>query len=197
VGSDALVVRYADAGTLYSDTDIASTSSPDNSDNYFVRIAVGQSAYVFKGANSSAAITALPAEAGTYNMMYRTELYFLRPCSIKNSGSCIDDIPTLVRLTLKGNKFSQEALVEGVEQLQFEYGVDSDADNSVDVFQTASAVIDWSQVLTVRASLIARALSKDSSLDETDKEYLMVGDMAVALSGYKVAAADKNYRRKQ
>jgi len=191
--SDLLMLRYADGRLLTNDVDI---SHDRNSKQYFVRVTTGFSAYVFNGANNHVAVSKVPAENGTYNMRYRAELYFLRPCSNKVNGNCLDGLPTLTRLTLNGNKFTQQALVEGIEQLQFSYGVDQNDNQEIDHYLTANAVSDWRAVISVRLSLIARSLKEDASLDESGKEYLMDGDMEALGSGYVVSFSDKRFRRK-
>lgn len=44
-------------------------------------------------------------------------------------------------------------LVEGIEDMQLSYGVDTDNNRSVDVYQTAAEVASWSAVLSVRIEL--------------------------------------------
>jgi len=191
--SDLLMLRYADGRSLTNDVDI---SQVRNSKQYFVRVTTGLSAYVFNGSNSTQAVIKIPPLSGTYNMHYRAELYFLRPCSNKVNGRCIAGLPTLTRLTLNGNKFTQQALVEGIEQLKFSYGVDQSGNQEIDQYRTANAVTDWGAVISVRLSLIARSLKEDANLDESGKEYLMDGGMEALGSGYVVSFSDKRFRRK-
>lgn len=58
-------------------------------------------------------------------------------------------------------------LVEGVERLQLEYGLDTDGDlqNSANRFATAGSVGDWSQVVSVRIGILVR--SADDGLRTT------------------------------
>lgn len=51
-------------------------------------------------------------------------------------------------------------LVEGVERLQLEYGIDTDNDlqHSANQFVAASAVSDWNQVVAVRVSILVRSV---------------------------------------
>ena len=191
--SDLLMLRYADGRSLSGDSDIVHSR---NSKQHFVRVTAGIDAYVFNGANSQLALSKIPSLGSTYNMAYRAELYFLRPCSNKVNRRCRYGLPTLVRLALSGNRFTQQALVEGVEQLQFSYGIDANEDKEVDRYQTASAVTDWESVISVRLSLLVRNLERDIELDESGKEYLMDGDMENQGSGYVVRLADKQFRRK-
>jgi len=46
-----------------------------------------------------------------------------------------------------------EELVQGVEDMEITYGVDTNADNNVDVYQAADSVTNWSRVLSVRITL--------------------------------------------
>ncbi|MFV1873688.1 MAG: PilW family protein [Oleiphilus sp.] len=195
--TDIIFVKYADGRTLTNDTGIADAA---NNTTYYVRALEGQSAYVFKGSDSATAIAQIPAEEAVFNMEYGTELFFLRKCSVKVADDCKDELPTLVRLALTGDKFEQEALIEGVEQLQLEYGIDNDDDYAIDEYQPASAIANtpeaWADVLSVKISLISRSTDQDFSLDEQGKEYLMAGDKSVSGSGYVVGEDDKHFRRK-
>lgn len=56
----------------------------------------------------------------------------------------------------RGNAAAEE-LVEGVENLQIEYGVDTDGDRAADVYQTADLVVDWENVVSVRISLLMQS----------------------------------------
>lgn len=67
-----------------------------------------------------------------------------------------------------------EELAEGVETMQILYGVDTNADNRVDIYQTADAVSDWDEVVAVRVGLLLR--SPDEYGTEVDtSEYLVNG----------------------
>ena len=53
-----------------------------------------------------------------------------------------------------------EELVEGIEQIQVEYGVDTSGDQLVDVYRTANNVTDWNDVISVSVALLARSLEQ-------------------------------------
>lgn len=60
--------------------------------------------------------------------------------------------------------FISDAIVDGVEQLAFEYGVATDSTNVVPVYMTASAVTlagYWPYVVSVRVSLVAVNPTRD------------------------------------
>lgn len=63
--------------------------------------------------------------------------------------------PALYRQTLGSSGTSAMEVAEGVEDMQLTYGQDTDGDGAVDQYRTtAAAVTDWSQVLSVRVSLL-------------------------------------------
>lgn len=66
--------------------------------------------------------------------------------------------PALYRAKLVGNSdmtvtSTAEELVQGVEDMQITYGVDTGTDNNVDAYQDAASGTNWSRVLSVRIAL--------------------------------------------
>lgn len=60
-------------------------------------------------------------------------------------------------------------LVGGVENMQIEYGVDTNADRAVDSYVAASAVANWNQVVAVRVSLLMA--SPDNNVVTSQQTY--------------------------
>jgi type IV pilus assembly protein PilW len=54
-----------------------------------------------------------------------------------------------------------EEVVEGVENMQIEYGEDSNADLTADVYRKADAVADWSKVVSARVSLLMQTVDNN------------------------------------
>ncbi|MFV8817838.1 PilW family protein [Haliea sp. E17] len=103
----------------------------------------------------------------------------------------VDDNDTLRRAELSGDDYSSEALVENVEMMRFEYGLDTDGDSQVDDY--ASNVADpndarWEDVVMVRVGLIVR--NHEASAGFTDNRSYTVGGYA-----YTPPAALKPFRR--
>lgn len=63
-------------------------------------------------------------------------------------------VPALFRST---NDAAGEELVEGVADMQIQYGVDTDDDDNVDQYDLASTVTDWDRVRAVRVGLLVRS----------------------------------------
>ena len=64
-------------------------------------------------------------------------------------------------------------LVEGVENLQFEYGSDTDGDRSADSYAAADSVADWSEIASVRADITLRSLNDNVAV--SSKTYIYDG----------------------
>jgi len=128
---------------------------------------------------------------GTYNYEYKTELYFLRPCSAVVSSACDDGLGTLVRYTLDGTTLVVEAIAEGVEQFQIEYGVDTaNSDYVADTYMSANAVTDWASVVSARYSIVVRSESRDTNFSDT-ASYGLAGGFS-----YTPVNSVANYARK-
>jgi type IV pilus assembly protein PilW len=92
---------------------------------------------------------------------YLTRIYFV---ANNNVGS--DGIPTLKRAELGAGVFTIVPLVEGIETIQFEYGVDKDDDGRVDDYTAnpsaynacagATCLQNWLRTYAVKVNLLAR-----------------------------------------
>lgn len=95
--------------------------------------------------------TSYPFTPGSRVLKLSGALYYIR----KNAAN----EPSLYRqfLTQAGGNATTtaEELVEGVENMQIEYGEDTDTpqDNAINMYRTANNVVDWSRVLSVRIVL--------------------------------------------
>jgi type IV pilus assembly protein PilW len=94
--------------------------------------------------------------------------------------------------------FAETALVEGIERLNVEYGLDTDGDGQPDATSTdpttytyagcttCTAPNNWSNVVTARIYLLARNIEPSPGYTDT-KSY--------TLGGQAIAAANDAYRR--
>jgi type IV pilus assembly protein PilW len=85
---------------------------------------------------------------GSELMALRSRSFFLR---LNPAGQ-----PALYRVDHVADTVSE--LVEGVENLQLSYGVDSTGDGAIDRIVGATAVSDWSKVVSVRVRLTLRSI---------------------------------------
>ena len=105
------------------------------------------------------------AACNAFNNVHRLSqrTYFLSKC---NDCTNNDGIPSLKRVERIGGSFVVNTVAEGVEQLQFEYGVDTDGDGQVDEvlpFAGITAVdpYEWRNVMAVRVHMLTRSSLPD------------------------------------
>ena len=110
---------------------------------------------------------------------YIVRIYYI---STNNGGGV--DIPTLKRLEFNAttSAWDQVALVEGIEELQFEYGIDADGDGDPDAYTadpdtyacpTCNALNNWRDTVAVRIHLLAR--NTEPSVNYTDPKTYTLG----------------------
>lgn len=185
-GTDILVVRRADSQATASGSlvaqDVYLQSNADSTSSINPIIALG-TAGNFTLKDRDAATTS------TIRKMH-VHVYFVAPCSVPTGGGLVctgatDDngapIPTLKRLELRVDSGVRSMrivpLVEGIENFQIDYGVDSDTDGVPDgAYVTAPATLtDWANVVAIRVNLLARNLEATSGFTDTK-----IYDMGVA-----------------
>jgi type IV pilus assembly protein PilW len=113
---------------------------------------------------------------------YLTHIYF-----IANNNKPGDGIPTLKRAELgAGPAFTIVALVDGIENLQLQYGIDSPTvDGAPDSYNAAPASVnDWRAVVSIKINLLARNTEPTSGYNTTStstKTYTLGYDASGAL----------------
>ena len=115
---------------------------------------------------------------------YVVHVYFLSPCSVPvatNCSSAADSgrpIPTLKRLELTddgagGRTMKIVPLVEGIEALQIDYGIDNANTGAPDTFKTIPASLtEWGNVVAARIQLVARNIEPSAGFSDA-KTYNM------------------------
>ena len=123
---------------------------------------------------------------------YREQLYYVRDYSVTVG----DGIPTLVRVELDGDGTgvisSAIPLVEGIESLKVDWGVDADGNGSPETWKRCDATTpcvaaDWSNVTAARIFILSRNLEPTTGYKD-DKTYLL------GLSG-STSATNDAYKR--
>lgn len=189
--SDILIMRYAD-GKAVSDAEVVAGTP-----NLYVRSEVENAAVLFSGPTNPISATGISASDAARNYRYRIEVYFLRNCS---DAACSDGIPSLARLTtdpVNGLTLGSEVLADGVEQLQFQYGVDTNGDTVAEQFVNAGNVADWSQVVAVNVDMLVRTPTPDHSIADTTVYNLAGGTAVSGGINFTPSTAEQPYHRKQ
>ncbi|MBI1943591.1 MAG: PilW family protein [Betaproteobacteria bacterium] len=135
---------------------------------------------------------------------YRTHIYFVAPCSVPNGGGSLctgssDDlgnpIPTLKRLEFTdggSGAFSIVPIVEGIEAIRIEYGVDSSpstadpgtglvGDGIPESYSNAPSLADMGNTVAARIYVLARNTSPTRGYVD-DKAFVM-GSLTTVATG--------------
>lgn len=175
-GSDILVIRRAStvsippASAVGGTTYLQVSSCPTDTINY--KIATAPSTFPLLTKNCATLATQAALRP------FLVQVYFV---SIDNNSG--DRIPTLKRLELDptGN-FVITPLVEGIEYMQIDYGVDNAPvgalDGVADTYTDCStatpcSLTDWSNVVSVKINIVAR--NQDSTKDYSDSKTYNLG----------------------
>ncbi|MBA1146522.1 PilW family protein [Ectothiorhodospiraceae bacterium WFHF3C12] len=90
------------------------------------------------------------------------------------------------------SSYVREELIRGVENMQLQYGLDTDADGQIEEYQDASSVSDWQEVRTVRMGLLIR--SDDNVAQNADSRTYNLAGTAVGTSGAVTHPSDRRLR---
>lgn len=115
---------------------------------------------------------------GAQVAQYRTVTYFIGP-----GGPDLARVPALYRVVFDESGVAQaEELVEGVENMQISYGLDTNRDGFADQYFPASAIppTQWSSVMTVRIGLLMATsyVSGPSEVGADTTPFYDIGGMA-------------------
>ena len=104
---------------------------------------------------------------------YFARAYYLASC---NNCSPSDNIPTLKRVEVIDGAISRIALAEGVLNLQFEYGFDTNGDGAPDEFRTDVAAgtapnSRWENVVAIRAHMLVRSTEQSNVIDGQARQF--------------------------
>jgi type IV pilus assembly protein PilW len=188
-GTDILVVRRAESRTAAAAALSANTIYMQAVAETYDPVALQiLKPILAKGNPSSAFNQASPttAELGEIRR-FRVHIYFVAKCSVPAGGAATcnagadagNPIPTLKRLELgPAGTFQIVPLVEGIENVQVEYGVDTVpaglpagspyvGDGMPESYKAAPTAAEFSQVVAVRLFVLARATEASTSYSDT------------------------------
>lgn len=107
--------------------------------------------------------------------------YYVRVYYVSNDNGDGAAIPTLKRLDMRGTIWEETPLVEGIEELNIEYGIDWDGDGNPNDYTTdptsftavgcasCNAPNNWFNVVTARLNLLARNIEASPNYVDTKR----------------------------
>lgn len=135
--------------------------------------------YVSNKGTPSGFVLLQPDGASALIRKLHLHVYYIRNYS-QSSG---DGIPTLMIKSPTDADNSAQSLIEGIENLQIQYGIDSSGDGSPDTYvQTPASLLEWSNIVTVRLYLLARSV--DAEPGYTDSKTYDLGNLQVTPSDH-------------
>ena len=168
-GTAILVVRRVATATVTAAAAVANTTylqvSTCDFDPTTTPFVLGRTGFTL-GQKTCAA-----AAAGTALLRrYIVRIYYISTCNVPASGTTCTaaadggtSIPTLKMVEFADGAQTVVPLVEGIEDIQFDYGIDSTGDGAPDSYKVPTTVggttltdTEWKNVVTVRVNLLAR-----------------------------------------
>ena len=218
-GSDVLVVRRADTNALLTTETATSNVLFLQASATQAEVQVGNGAVIgnnkANGALSVLYLTngASPPPPAPMRRL-RTHIYFVAPCSVGSAanGACTgaageDTIPTLKRIELTtSGTLTIVPLVEGIEFLKVEYGIDDApstvnlatglaGDANVDRYEVAPSSSEWESVVSAKIYLLAR--NTEPTTGYTDDKTYNLGSASATDNITVPAATGANARFKR
>jgi type IV pilus assembly protein PilW len=176
-GTDILVIRRAQTGAAVAVASASpgqvylQTTAYPSGPRYVLGSGTDKSVFTLEEKKSDHSGAVVPAGL----LPFSVHIYFVSPCDVPASGEACDGvndddgrpIPTLKRLELSSDGSGSPVmrlvpLVEGVQDLQIDYGVDTPAvgtgtgDGSPDTYITAPTTpSEWANIVAVQVNLLA------------------------------------------
>lgn len=111
---------------------------------------------------------------------YIVRIYYVSTCNVCGTGG--DTVPTLKVREFVNGAVTTLPLAEGIEDMQFDYGVDTTGDGAPDSYHIPPLAGQWRNVMAVRVNVLAR--NNDPTVGYVDaKSYRLSGISTVAAVG--------------
>lgn len=112
---------------------------------------------------------------------YTHNVYFVQDQTYTLNGKSVV-VPTLRRMRLSNGQMRSETVMEGIENIRFVFGLDTNGDLRVDTYKTTAqmSAIDWDQqsavVSSVQIFLLVRTLEEDRNNPPTNQTFILGGE---------------------
>lgn len=178
--SDVMIVRRASVLDPIEDRKL------DNKyyeKRFIVRSGFENGSVVFQGQYADSALDLVPSSASVINRLLSIDMYFLEYCN--DPQICDASGVGLSRYTLTGNRFVKQRLINGLAQMQFEYGVDLNGNGKVQEYRTAADVSDWQGVLSIRVFALFKGSIANIGVENRANEFKLGSDFELQLTEFE------------
>jgi len=170
-GSDMLVLRRASTSTVAAAN---ATVAPNGSSTVYLQVSnCSTDLASYQIAPGAAAFTAFHNKNCTTVASLRP--FLVQAYFVSSDNNVGDGIPTLKRIEFNpAGEWTTTPLVEGIEYLQIDYGLDADADGAADSYIDCSTctAADWNNIVSVKINIIARNTEPTTGHNDT-KSYVL------------------------
>ena len=185
-GTEAVVVRHAETGA-------PTTLAAGLNNNLYIQVArCGLDTSRIRAASvPSGTLNLRLPDCATLNDSLRRltqRTYYIASC---NDCGANDGIPTLKRVEMINGALRTMSVAEGVENLQVEYGLDTNDDGVADNFVTTAGVTGvapnlWQNVVAARLHLLTRSTQTTPGFSDTRTYQLGPGEQVITpADGFK------------
>lgn len=152
VGTDLFSVkRTSDSATLRDGA--LKSDSEDLNQWYFKTFDYSDLSWTYLSAD-------IPSHEKTPGSTYSYWEYYAKIFYIRNYAVAADDgIPTLCVSTLVSSEMTNQCLVEGVQDIQIELGIDADNDGVVEQYKNTPTATDFANARSVRLYMLIRSIN--------------------------------------
>lgn len=169
-GSDILVLRRASTTTPIAAANAA--VAPNSTSTIYLQVSNCNTDASYQLVSGAGPFTAFHDKDCTTAASLRpfiVQVYFVSPDN--NPG---DGISTLKRRELDqaSGAFVTTPLVEGIEYLQVDYGLDANTDGAADSYIGNPVAADWPNIVSVKLNIIARNIEPSTGHNDT-KSYVL------------------------
>ncbi|MCK9353308.1 MAG: PilW family protein [Gallionella sp.] len=170
-GSDILVLRRVSTATPVAAANAA--AAPNSAATIYFQVSNCTTDASYQMVSGAGPFTAFHDKdcATTASLRpFIVQIYF-----VSSSNNAGDGIPTLKRIDLDQatGAFVTTPLVEGIEYMQVDYGLDADADGAADSYIATPAAANWPNIVSVKLNIIARNI--ETSAGHTDTKSYVLG----------------------
>lgn len=183
LGSDAIVVRRVST-TAVAAAAISGTAALQVSTQTSFCTSKDPNAYVISDTAGGLTLHRWDCTSTAVARSLVTKIYYIASCNIC-SGSGADTTPTLKVAELVNGAFVSRSLAPGIDQIHFEYGIDTTTggDGGTDEYRLATndGLVDtknWADVMSVKIYVLAREVQENK--DYTDTQTYTMGSKTIA-----------------
>lgn len=187
--SDAIVVRRVSTIDVEA-SEISGSAALQVSTQTSLCTSKDASAYVISDSSAGLDLHRTDCTSTARVRALVSRIYYVAGCNICSGGGA-DTIPTLKVAELVDGAFASRSLAPGIEQIHFEYGIDTSGDGSTDEYRLATndGSVDtrsWADVMSVKIYVLARDI--EETRDYTDSQDYTMGSKTIP-------AFDDHYKR--